>query len=136
MRIHKQILLAVLAAIPFSVSAQPLTFSKWQGVWTGQLDGQPGVILTLVDEDGGQMGGTVVFNMVERVHKDDPPHVAGYSLHMLEHLKPSDNTLNFEVIRRSDHKDLQFKLQVMGDKKAQLTCTNCDSPATEMVRSF
>jgi hypothetical protein len=62
--------------------------------------------------------------------------VAGYSLHMLEHLQPSEDTLNFDVIRRSDHKDLQFKLQVTGDKTARLTCTNCDSPATEMVRSF
>ena len=135
MRIRKQILLATLAVLAYAAQAQPLTFSKWQGVWTGQLDGQPGVILTLVDEDGGQMGGTAVFNMVEH-KKGEQPHVAGYSIHLLKNLHPSDNTLTFEVIRRNDHKDLHFAFQLAGDKKGQLTCTNCDAPVTELVRSY
>jgi hypothetical protein len=35
--------------------------AAWVGVWHSELDGQPGVLLTLAD-DSGELGGTVVLN--------------------------------------------------------------------------
>jgi hypothetical protein len=135
MRIGKHFLLAGIAALAFAASAQAPGVSKWQGVWKGQLDGQPGVILTLVDDDGGQVGGTAVFNMVMR--SGGQPHVGGNSVHLLQHLQPADNSLAFEVkvARTSEPRDLHFTLQLTDENKAQLICTNCGSPATELVRS-
>ena len=56
--------------------------ARWIGVWQGQLDGQPGVILTLAD-DGGELGGTIVLNGVSR--EGGSPHVVTSELHVLVH---------------------------------------------------
>ncbi len=39
----------------------------WLGVWQSTLDGQTGAIVTLTN-DTGQLGGTIVLNMIKSEH--------------------------------------------------------------------
>ena len=60
---------------------KPVTIRKWVGVWEGQLDGKPGVTVTL-GNDTGDLQGTIVFNVVTREGGGDA-HVIGHDAHAL-----------------------------------------------------
>jgi hypothetical protein len=57
--------LGCIAALLPGVYAHGSDSSSWVGVWQSELDRQPGVTLTLA-QDTGDMGGTVVLNVVSR----------------------------------------------------------------------
>jgi hypothetical protein len=44
------------AAVASMFAATHQNYARWTGVWQGELDGQPGVTLTLTEENG-QLGG-------------------------------------------------------------------------------
>jgi hypothetical protein len=107
--------------------------AAWVGVWNGQLDGQPGVRLT-VGNDTGELGGTVVFNVIRK--ENGQARVVGSSTHVLMHPKLEGNTLSFEVVRQSDLRELQMTVKLESEGKAKLQCLNCgeDAPVAEIVR--
>ena len=107
--------------------------AAWVGVWHSELDGQPGVLLTLVD-DGGEMGGTVVMNMVSR--EGGRPHVIASEPHLLGHPSMTGNALTFQVTRTRDGRELDLKMTLTEDGKAQLKCLNCgaDAPVAELQK--
>jgi hypothetical protein len=118
-----------------AAAAQPPEDSAWTGVWQGELDGQPAVTLTLAD-DGGALGGAVVFNLVER-QEGGMPHVVSIQPHVL--LKPQLNgtTLTFQIMRRDrSESPMQFTVALDGDGKAHIHCLNCgpDAPVAEIVK--
>ena len=128
---------SISACLPFllacATSAQSTGNSSWQGVWQSQLEGQPGVTLTLA-EDGGQLAGTIVFYVVSR--DGGTAHVIGSSVHWV-HPHIDGNTLSFQVKRKSDAKQLDMAVMLMDGEKARLQCVNCgnDSSTAVMVKS-
>jgi hypothetical protein len=122
------------AAVSFAqVLIQPQKVNeRWIGMWQGQLDGQPGVILTLAERNG-QLDGTVVFNIVVR---QPQPHVAASEPQMLQSTSIDGDTLHFRVRVFQDRPDLQYDVKTTGDGTAHLKCLNCDgSPETDLVRA-
>ncbi len=107
--------------------------AAWVGVWHSELDGQPGVLLTLAD-DGGELGGTVVMNMVSR--EGGEPHVIESEPHLMGHPTLAGDALTFNVTRTRDGRELDLKMTLTEGGKAQLQCLNCgaDTPATELQK--
>lgn len=105
----------------------------WVGTWNGELDGQPSVRLTLAD-DTGELGGTVVFNIV--IKQKGQARVAGSDAHVLMHTRLEGSTLSFQVVRASDSRKLQMTVTHDADGKTRLRCLNCgaDTPVAELVR--
>jgi hypothetical protein len=124
--------LALLIAC--AASAQSNNHASWLGVWQGELDGQPGVTLTLAEE-AGELGGTVVFNMVSR--ESGTPQVVGSTVHMVMHPRVEGNTMSFDVKRPSDGKQLQMAVVMVGSEKMKIQCVNCgdDRATAELVKS-
>jgi len=105
---------------------------RWIGMWQGQLDGQPGVILTLAELDG-RLDGTVVFNIVSRKPQ---PHVIASEPQMLISTTTDGDTLHFQVRAFQGRPDLVYDLKATGDDTAHLKCLNCDGSAeSDMVRA-
>jgi hypothetical protein len=132
---HQALITASLfLVIGTAVSAQSNHNTAWNGVWHSELGGQPGVILTLGD-DTGQLGGTVVLNMVSR--ESGQPRVIGSDIHVLVNPRVSGNTLSFQFKRTKDGRELQMAVSLEADGKATIKCLNCgpDAPTAEMVRS-
>jgi hypothetical protein len=107
--------------------------SAWIGVWNGEVEGQPSVRLTMGD-DGGELGGTVVFNLIKK--EDGQARVIGSTTHLLMHPRLDGSTLSFQVVRPSDSRELQMTVKLESDGKAELRCLNCgmDTPLAELVR--
>lgn len=115
-----------------AIVAENRTYQQWVGVWEGQLDGQPGVTVTL-GSDAGDLQGTIVFNVVTR--DGGEAHVMGRDAHVLTHIHLSDSTLAFQVIRRGDSRDLHLAMHLTDYGKAELQCAHCGGPpSTELFR--
>jgi hypothetical protein len=129
------LLLAAAMLLACAATAQAPANAAWNGVWQGELDGQPSVTLTLAD-DAGALGGTVVFNMIER-QTQGPSRVASIQPHLLLDPETSGNTLSFQIERPDrSQAPLKFAVTLDGNDKARIHCLNCgpDAPAAELVR--
>ncbi|HET6206663.1 MAG TPA: hypothetical protein VFD98_07630 [Terracidiphilus sp.] len=109
-----------------ALAAQTSNALQWVGVWQGELDGQPGVTVTL-GRDGGELAGTIVFNVVSR--DGGEAHVIGHDAHALTHVRLDDHTLAFQVIRLGDGRELHLTMRLSDDEKAQLQCADCGGPS-------
>jgi hypothetical protein len=128
LRILATSLIAVIsclgAAIPsnaqVSTGSSPTT-AKWVGVWQGELEGFPGVVLTLGD-DLGDLSGTIVFTAI----RDGA--VAGHATHVILHPHLDGNGFSFQVKRPGHENDiLDMTLNLSGERKGQLVCAKCDA---------
>lgn len=125
--------LVIACASSHAVWGQSVNQSSWLGVWNGKLDGQPGMTLTLAN-DTGQLGGTVVFNMI--IKQDSTAHVVESDAHVLMHPRLEGDTLSFQVRRASDAKLLQIAAKFVDSERLELRCVNCgDGPTAELVKS-
>lgn len=123
---------SMFMVVTCAFAAGPASNPKWVGVWNGELGGQPSVRLTLGD-DPGELGGTVVLNMIKQ--ENGQARVIGSSTHLLMHPKVDGENLSFGVIRSSDSKELQMSVTLQEDGKATLQCLNCGGPVkAEIVR--
>ncbi|HEY3628706.1 MAG TPA: hypothetical protein VGL00_20625 [Terracidiphilus sp.] len=130
----RRMFLLVLSAMAMSSSlpAQTDGYEQWVGVWEGQLEGQPGVTVTL-GRDGGDVQGTIVFNVVAR-GQGEQPHVIGHDAHVLTHVDLNGTTLAFHVVRLGDGRELHLEMRLGNDGKAVLECADCGGPsATELT---
>ena len=125
--------LAIAAMLIASASAQtaaqsidkPFIHPKWTGVWQGNLDGVPAVILTLAN-DAGEANGTIVFHAI----KNENGHAYSFSTepHTLIHPRVEGNTLSFQVIRGNGSAEvLNMSVELNKDGNIQFTCPNCGS---------
>lgn len=115
-----------------AISAQANNYESWVGVWEGQLEGKPGVTVTL-GRDAGDLEGTIVFNVVAR--DGGEAHVIGHDAHVLTHVNLNDGTLAFHVIRLGDSRELHLTMRQTSDGKAVLECADCGGPgATELLK--
>ncbi|MFZ0302047.1 MAG: hypothetical protein WAL75_05155 [Terracidiphilus sp.] len=132
---NKRTLIAIGAAslLACAAAAESTGNPQWDGVWQGQLDGQPSVILTLA-EDTGELGGTLVLNIVEKEH-GQAAHVARIEPHVLVHPRLNGKLLTFEV-RKPDGDLFNFTVVLTPEGKARIHCTNCgaDAPQVDMTR--
>ena len=102
---------------------KPVIHPKWTGVWQGNLDGVPAVILTLAN-DAGEANGTIVFHAI----KDENGHAYSFSTepHTLIHPRVEGNTLSFQVIRGNGSAEvLNMSVELNKDGNIQFTCPNC-----------
>lgn len=107
-----------------SAQAGPSSMSsnlKWVGVWQGQLESFPGVVLTLGD-DLGELSGTMVFTAI----RDGV--IAGHTTRNILHPHLDGNRLSFQVKdpRDGDHM-LEMSLDLTGDSKGKLLCAKCEA---------
>jgi hypothetical protein len=131
MKLAKLFSMAVICASSCAAFGQAATQPSWIGVWNGTLDGIPGVTLTLAD-DHGQLGGTIVFNVVL---KQPEPHIGGTDTLMVAQPQLNGDTLQFQVIRSHDHKQLQIAAKKLDDQHVALRCLNCgDGPTATLVK--
>jgi len=106
--------------------------AAWIGVWQGELDGQPSVTLTLAD-DGGELGGTVVLNVVER-DDEGHAHVAAIEPHVLLRTRVEGKTLSFEAMRLNrSMAPMHFSVTMGADGRAWIHCLNCGTDAPVAV---
>ena len=116
------------AAIDISSPAQTESSStassaRWVGVWQGQLEGLPGVVLTLGD-DQGDVSGTIVFTAIRN------GSAAGHATHVILHPHVDGNRLSFQVKRPDGAEDvLDMSLNLSGDGKGELICQKCGTAA-------
>jgi hypothetical protein len=78
----RRMIFGILVAMTVSclLASETRNYEQWVGVWQGELDGQPGVTVTL-GRDSGDLQGTIVFNVVSR--DGGQAHVIGHDAHVL-----------------------------------------------------
>jgi hypothetical protein len=110
------------AAIPSNAQASAgssAATTKWVGVWQGELEGFPGVVLTLGD-DSGELSGTIVFTALR------DGSVAGHVTHVVLHPRVDGDSLCFQVKRPGRTNDIvDMTLSLSTDSKGQLVCAKC-----------
>jgi hypothetical protein len=113
-------------------AAQSNSNSGWVGVWQGELDGQPSVILTLA-EDTGTLGGTLVLNIINR--EDGRARVIASEPHVLVRPSLEEHTLSFQLNRIDESSNMMdFTVTLTAHGTANIHCLNCgeDAPVVEM----
>jgi hypothetical protein len=92
-------------------------------MWQGELEGVPGVVLT-VSDDLGDLSGTVVFTAL----RDGT--VAGHATHAMMHPQADGNMLSFQVKRPGRDTDiLNMQLELTDGGAAVLRCPKCGEAA-------
>jgi hypothetical protein len=102
---------------------KPFVHPMWTGVWQGDLEGVPALILTLAN-DAGEANGTIVFHAI----KNENGHAYSFSTepHTLIHPRVEGNTLSFQVIRGNGSAEvLNMAAELNKDGNIQFTCSNC-----------
>jgi hypothetical protein len=128
-----QTLCALLIATTTAV-AQSDNPSNWVGVWQGELDRQPSVVLTLA-QDNGNLEGTLVLNIISR--GGGTPHIIAHEPHALVHPHLEGATLSFRLKRiDGSSTPMDFTAELIANKHARIHCHNCgeDAPVVEMTK--
>jgi hypothetical protein len=126
--------LCALLIAATTVAAQSSSSSNWVGVWQGELDGIPSVILTLAT-DRGTLQGTLVLNGIN--NEGGKPHIAVRETHILLHTTQSGKSLSFEVERlRGGSNTMNFTVEETSSVSAKIHCLNCgdDAPVVEITK--
>jgi hypothetical protein len=126
--------LAVAVRGHAQVTAGQQTLStKWVGVWQGQLEGVPGVVLTLSD-DLGTLDGMIVFTVLGPDSTTEHPNIVRHEVHAIMHPQVNADTLSFEVKSLGHSGDVvEMTFVLTGASKGQLKCLQCgSSKPTEM----
>ena len=108
---------------------KPFVHPVWTGVWQGNLDGVPAVILTLAN-DAGEANGTIVFHAI----KKENGHAYAFSTepHTLIQPRIEGNTLSFQVIRGNGSAEvLNMSADLEDNGNIQFTCSNCGPEGTK-----
>jgi hypothetical protein len=115
-------------------AAQSNSDAGWVGVWQGELDGQPSVILTLA-EDTGTLEGTLVLNIIKR--EGEQPHIVAHEPHVVVRPRIDGNRLSFQLKRLDASSPMMtFTVTLTAERSAMIHCLNCgdDAPVVEMSK--
>ena len=114
-------------------AAQSNPDSEWVGVWQGELDGQPSVILTLA-KDTGTLEGTLVLNIISRERGE--AHIVAHEPHVMVRPRIEGHTLSFQLKRLDASSPMMdFTVTLTAERSARIHCLNCgDAPAVEMTK--
>jgi len=109
------------------------------GVWRGQIDGLPALVLTISDE-GGELTGAIVFYLI-RQNDGQPPRSSPGGPEPLFNLKLDGGTLVFRVSHRRAHPPatandppLSFRLKITGPNEGVLTREGTESETIRISR--
>jgi hypothetical protein len=130
----KSIFLLLSIALAASLAmAQPADHAQWLGVWQGELDGQPSVVLTLAD-DNGELGGTVVLNIIRK--ENGQARVVAMEPHILMSSHVEGETLAFQI-KKLEGELANFTVKLTAANKAEIHCSNCgsDAPTVDIARA-
>ena len=133
-RMLETLCVLLAATVWCAVSAQSSNFSPWVGVWQGELDGQPSVVLTLA-EDTGTLEGTLVLNIINR--DGGQPHVIAHEPHVLMQLRRDGSTLSFQLKRiDGSTPPMEFTVKLAAPNSATIHCLNCgeDAPTVAIIK--
>ena len=116
------------ATIPSNAQVNPSATSsseRWVGVWQGQLEGVPGVTLTL-GNDLGEVNGAIVFTVLAAESTAGHAEIAGHEVRILMHPRVEGNSLYFQVKwPGSESEILEMTMVLADDTKGQLRCPKC-----------
>jgi hypothetical protein len=129
------LILALTAActLGFSQSARK---DHWIGIWHADSGGLPAGTLTLAT-DTGQLGGTIVLDMLSR--DGGQPHVIESEPHVLMSPRIDGNRLSFQVkMKRLNGTAViaSFEVTRIAPDKATIHCMSCgpDAPVVTLMR--
>ena len=129
----QQTLCALLIAAT-TLAVQSSTPSEWVGVWQGELDGQPSVVLTLA-QDNGVLEGTLVLNIISR--DGGQPHIIAHEPHVLMQPHIDGARLTFRL-KRIDNSTtpMEFNVELTSHDRAKIHCLNCgaSAPVVEITK--
>ncbi len=113
------VLALITAALAHAPSPQPGNNTPLIGVRQGQLGGQPGITVTL-GTHCEVLAGTVAFNLASK--ETGMPHLIGSDAHAHILLLPQvvGITLKFQVIRKSDARQLHISMRLTAEGRARL----------------
>ena len=132
----------VAMAVAVALSAQANDNQKVVGVWWGQMDSLPAVVLNITDEGGG-LSGAVLFYLIKKSFTMSEPTTATPGIpEPLFKPRLEGNTLTFEVSHRRSHPPrtltdppVRFHLALTGPDKAELVNESEPSgPKVELLR--
>jgi hypothetical protein len=115
-------------------AAQSNSDAGWVGVWQGELDGQPSVVLTLA-EDTGTLEGTLVLNIISR--DGGEPHIVAHQPHVVVRPRIDGDRLSFQLKRlNASMPMMDFTVTLTGERSARIHCLNCgdSAPAVAMTK--
>jgi len=129
------ILASLVVAVRGRAQETRLGEDKWVGVWQGQLEGVPGVTLTL-GNDSGTVEGTIVFTALGPGSTREHPNIVAHEVHSVSHAKAEGDTLTFQVKMPGRNSDaVEMVLSLTGEASGTLRCSKCGSaPPTEMTK--
>ena len=134
------LILALTASVVLAAAVgQPPENENWAGVWHAQMDGQPTAGTLTLATDTGELGGTVVLDIV----RDDggTPHEIASDPHVLMNLLAAGNKLLFQVKMQRPHGSsfvAIFEVKRTAADKATIHCVNCgvNAPVVELVKGL
>ena len=105
---------------------------KRVGVWQGELEGVPGVVLTLSD-DVGSPGGTIVFTVLGPDSTKEHPSVAGHQVRAIMHSEVNGDTLLFQLKGIGNPNNLmEMTFTLTSASTGKLGCAKCGVSPIEM----
>ena len=113
------ITLGLIAVMCSGAMAQSATNASWVGVWKGELNGLPSLIVVLAD-DGGPLGGTVVFYQVNGGFLGDTPQILTKEPHVMLKPEMNGNVLTFRVRASKEGQEHPFSMTLTADARAYL----------------
>ena len=113
--------------------SQSANQTNWLGVWQGELDGQPSVILTMAN-DAGALGGTLVLNIIR--NKDGQARIVAIEPHVLLNPRSDGDDMAFQC-RKPNGGVLSFSVKLVAANKATIHCLDCgpDAPTVKILRA-
>lgn len=109
------------------------------GVWRGQIDGLPGVTMTISDE-AGDLSGAILFYMIRR-NEGQPPQSTPGNPEPMFHMKFGGQLLDFQVSHRRAHPPrtlndppVTFHLKITGKDEGVLMLGNDEKNAIRVSR--
>jgi len=129
---HETLCALIIAAT--TMAAQSSCPSDWSGVWQGELDGQPSIVLTLA-QDNGALGGTLVFNIINR--DGGQPRIIAHEPHTIMQPRLDDARFSFQLKRiDASASPMNFSVELTSADRAKIHCHNCgeNAPTVEMTK--
>lgn len=109
------------------------------GVWRGEMDGLPAIVMTVSDE-GGELTGAILFYLIRR-DEGQPARSSPGTPEPMFHLKFDGRVLSFQVSHRRAHgartandPPVSFRLKITGPNAAELLRGQDESNGLQMLR--
>jgi len=125
--------LCAFLIVTTALATQSNSSSDWTGVWQGELNGQPSVVLTLA-QDNGTLEGTLVLNIISR--DGGQPRIIAHEPHTLMQPRVEGVRLAFQLKRiDTSSNPMNFNVELTSPDHAKIHCLNCgDAPVVEITR--